>query len=469
MTGIELHGIERCTQHKAHISKVVGGDYSHHSPIIISNNSMAVLELETEEDAEEELESLVVETAAGELSSPGGGSSSNNNNLNNSNRDAQLQARLKRRTAAVLPRPGGDQLQESSRRMLLSRFLLFLLLALAVWRLIAKEEKEDSLIPGEETNRGDNNEPPVVVVVEKKNTFSAASWLNNDAIRPLSPTALNQAANYRNHTGLMLNLHITHHAGTTLCAAIGRAPGIKAPDFACNNQRNDPLWRVSKKGPWRGHNETAAKIHKIRQEDGLQMVSWEFRQAPRDVPLAETEWEHPDLVSVFIARDPMTRLLAADGLVTKFYPGLLNAASSNKQRKSVNATSSSQHKLWEAYAHDDRFTNNFALRVLAGNGCCQGNETTVQHLQAAKELLKRFTVVLDIVCLNQGIEALAQLLGISKLGPIKPVKAHDRSPRERIGHDDIYEYLLERNQMDIRLYEWTKSISLVDCSKLETA
>eukprot|EP00978_Attheya_sp_CCMP212_P026817 scaffold88901_cov66-Attheya_sp.AAC.2 len=39
----------------------------------------------------------------------------------------------------------------------------------------------------------------------------------------VTETAKLQIENYRRATGLMLNVHITHHGGTTFCGAIGHA------------------------------------------------------------------------------------------------------------------------------------------------------------------------------------------------------------------------------------------------------
>jgi hypothetical protein len=38
--------------------------------------------------------------------------------------------------------------------------------------------------------------------------------------------------------------------------------------------------------------------------------------------------------------------------------------------------------------------------------------------------------------------------------------------RDRIKNDEVYEYLVKRNKMDIAMYEWSKGISLVRCDEL---
>jgi len=52
-----------------------------------------------------------------------------------------------------------------------------------------------------------------------------------------------QLENYRRGTALMLNVHVTHHGGTTFCDVMGRALHKTAPNFACqaNRPKDDVL------------------------------------------------------------------------------------------------------------------------------------------------------------------------------------------------------------------------------------
>mmetsp|Transcript_4998 Transcript_4998/g.5512 ORF Transcript_4998/g.5512 Transcript_4998/m.5512 type:complete len:127 (+) Transcript_4998:342-722(+) len=98
---------------------------------------------------------------------------------------------------------------------------------------------------------------------------------------------------------------------------------------------------------------------------------------------------------------------------------------------------------------------------------------TQEHYEHGKSLLDKFTVVLDIACLDEGIEALARLLHINiyqnetttELMKKKHVH-HRETPKERIKYNDVYDYLLAKNRWDIALYEYSKSISLVNCEDL---
>lgn len=277
---------------------------------------------------------------------------------------------------------------------------------------------------------------------------------HTDYMRPLKPLALKQLANYHNGTGIILNLHIVHHGGTAFCNAIGRAG--PAPKFACwklsIDARRDPppphlLEAFPGNDPWRPQ-DTAKNIRKLRPH--FHMISWEYGYPPPKKAVRFTDWEEPNLFSVLILRHPMDRLLAGDRIVNFIFPGLLQGNGTQEQ--------------WESYTRS-KYTDNFALRVLTGNSCCQGADTPESFLDMAKELVQRFSVVIDIECLTESMLALADLLKIQTSGKLSQRKKKP-SPRERIGRDDIYETFVERNTMDIRLYEWAKSITLLDCDRL---
>lgn len=151
-------------------------------------------------------------------------------------------------------------------------------------------------------------------------------------------------------------------------------------------------------------------------------------------------------------KDPISRLLARDAWRNRYFPGLLT--DNNKT-------------IWWDFAAMDRITNNYALRVFAGGGCCDGSTTQRRHLETAKSVLSRFTFILDIECLNEGMMELAKILEI----PINKAifkKAQKHGPsRDRIPFEDVYDFLAQKNKLDIELYEWAKELSLVNCSALD--
>lgn len=280
--------------------------------------------------------------------------------------------------------------------------------------------------------------------------------------------AATQIGNYRLGDALIINIHITHHAGTSLCSSIGFAPSAgqnKTPSFVCWKTQPgvDKIPSNYPQGyPWKKE-DTTHNLEIVRS--AFHYVSWEFRYAPSKIQIRDTEWENPNIVSVLIIRHPMNRLLSADGIMSREYPNIFVYE---------NATVDE----WWKFAKSD-YTNNYALRILAGpdntrqyridkdKWCCNGTNTNLIHLDAAKALIRRFTFVLDIDCLKDGIDAVANILNITQLGKYRSggTKHPNETIKERINNSDIYNYLYEKNKLDIELYEWAKrSRVLVKCS-----
>lgn len=279
--------------------------------------------------------------------------------------------------------------------------------------------------------------------------------------------------------------------------------------------------------PWL-HDETDTFIRALRPY--FHMISWEYRgvdELQRNI--SETNWEHPRLLSVVITRHPISRLLAGSQNILIQYPG-------------YNTGELSHAGWWDYATNPKRrFTDNFFFRMIEGTQRpkpklpknINANEDTAQNTsgtsdhqrrrlkkasktrKASKErkqskqqeymytednipmspvpidsnlgernyeravsILNRFTIVLDIECLSEGIRELAKLVGqdlayVEERIAFVNQQRKDRgkhktkhlSLRERIGYDDVYDYLLEKNQWDLRLYEYSKTVSLVRCEK----
>lgn len=221
------------------------------------------------------------------------------------------------------------------------------------------------------------------------------------------------------------------------------------------NDKNINNFELTPEYPWTAA-ETTPEVALIRPH--FHMVSWEFHNAPKDPQrqISATDWEHRNLISVIVMRDPINRLLAGSHYVSRNFP-------SEKDR--------TLDQWWE-FANTSRITDNFAMRVLAGNGCCDGENTDVRYFNHAKALVERFTFVIDMACLDEGLIALADVLGLTtdflaREKNFARKRKSERSARERIGHDEVYDFLVRRNHYDIQLYEWSKTRSLVDCSTLE--
>ena len=325
-----------------------------------------------------------------------------------------------------------------------------------------------------------------------------------DTIRPITDAIKKQQIeNYRTGKALLLNFHPTHHGGTSFCAAIGKTGGPVAspkypedyPKFACMGLKDGQEDLVDKaifrqKLPVK-YDKVDQYIHAIRPH--FHVISWEFSGVGRMKNLlSETNLEHLELASVVITRNPLSRILAGSGLLTKKYVGYNSGGLS--------------HSGWWDLASSRKESDNFFLRMLDGTEMmeleredsivseegfiyAEDNLPTIDSLrpyfnlnetnyQNALGQLNRFTIVLDIECLDDGFVALTDLLGLNstlvdnaraRLNDIRKKKGKDKRPstRERIGYEDVYEYLLEKHEWDIKLYEYSKTISLVNCDEVK--
>ena len=170
------------------------------------------------------------------------------------------------------------------------------------------------------------------------------------------------------------------------------------------------------------------------------------------------DYENPNLVTMFVTRDPLSRALAGDGTTSKYFPNIFRYNNGTR-------------KEWERFARGPA-TNNYALRILSNEYCCQQNNTDRKYLEMAKALVKRFTFVLDIDCLDHGLAAIANILGFEIS---RNIQAADSNPRhhhlpvkERVPFPDVYEFMRDGNKLGIELHEWAKSRALVDCSTVQS-
>ncbi|CAB9503299.1 expressed unknown protein [Seminavis robusta] len=278
-------------------------------------------------------------------------------------------------------------------------------------------------------------------------------WLAHSALDHESIVEI-QIARFRRGTGLLLNFHIYHHAGTTMCALFSNV----APSFVCSGPTPDD--HVSdnypRDKPW-SHNDTATNIHIIRQF--FQYTSWQFTEPPgfHETQIKDTNWEDPDLVSILIMREPISRSLAGDSYITTKYPSIFTHHNATEQE-------------WWQFAHEPTHNNNYALRILSDATCCNGSHTSHDYVEAAQALVRRFTFVVDLQCLREGLEFIVvEQLGMDT-NKFQWNFVHDTQPEpsleELIPYPAVLDYLREKNKMDIELYEWSKTFSVVNCQEL---
>jgi len=168
-----------------------------------------------------------------------------------------------------------------------------------------------------------------------------------------------QIANYIKGTAIIRNIHITHHAGTSLCGQMGKVPNEHTPGFACmkKGRNNDTYWpeEAIKASPFDGkrqvgkevsYNETKEWVTFWRQY--YHFVSGEYPDW--DKTLHQTNWEYENLVSMIVMRNPLERFLAG---------GKCGGFQTKIPKDPRNET---QDMYWE-YANSG-CTDNYALRVL---------------------------------------------------------------------------------------------------------
>jgi hypothetical protein len=342
----------------------------------------------------------------------------------------------------------------------------------------------------------------------------------------------------RHGLALLTPTHSLTHSltltGTTFCGVIGRngINGDTAPSFACMGKRDgdgvakqsDEDWKYCHAYigiPWPSSPEiTQECINIIRPY--FHMISWEFSK-PGARPISDTNWENPELLSVIIMRDPISRLLAGDGKTTKQYPGYNNGNlnkiemwkyvtdASGKNHNADNfflkifINNNTKYKNIVDKHNNDNDNGSRILRSKKNKNKNKNNNSTLvtdpsnnkiddklpyehheitnplqkEHYDRGVKLLNRFTYVLDIQCLNEGMVELAKQLNLNsneieerikknaaKSKSVKRIDTHSTSNRDRIGYDDVYEYLIEKNKWDIKLYEYSKTISIVNCSNV---
>lgn len=246
-----------------------------------------------------------------------------------------------------------------------------------------------------------------------------------------------QITNYIQGSALALTIHITHHAGTFICGYM-RNFG-PTPSFAC----------MAGKSSW-SHQETAPTIQALRPS--FHFISWEFNKWGH---LHDTDWEDVNLVSMIPMRHPLDRFMAG-GKCGKYHSAI--KADPNKDNQAI----------WWEYANSD-CADNYALRVLTGENCVHGAETTLACLESAKNLLSRVTFILNQDCLEESLAAMATTLHLPLENDTNAARRqnlhhkHTISSRERIANDTLYEFVRHRFRRDIELYEWSKTRSVVQC------
>lgn len=285
-------------------------------------------------------------------------------------------------------------------------------------------------------------------------TVSGRMLLSKTRVNELNPTQKMQVEQYRKGEALILNLHITHHAGTTICSWAG-ANG-PTPKFACMQPRPpQTAAHVPVLSEW--HHGTLMNdtmLSNIRVD--FHFVSIELASGKLHYPLAPFPFEHPNVVSMCVMRDPISRLLSGDGRVTKF---MLQAY---PKFKTIHDHETWKSKMWWTYA-DSYFTNNYAMNSLLSTAPeDKQHRNTHEGLERCKALLVRFTFLLDSACLDDGVKKVSKELGFKDngRGSMMVHKAHASSlSRLDHGNKTLLAFLVNKNKLDLELYHFAQQRS----------
>jgi len=270
-----------------------------------------------------------------------------------------------------------------------------------------------------------------------------------------------QIANYIKGSALLLSIHITHHAGTSLCIMMKKLG--PAPGRACNGP-GSKIWRAKRDENYHWPANTTKNANLLpaswtspmyveRFRPYFHFMSWEFGWFNfANLHQPNWEWEYDNLVSMIVMRDPMSRFLAGGkcGNIQQHLPN--------------DPTNETQDLYWE-YANSP-CSDNYALKVLAYNStCANGADTSLACLESAKRLLRKFTFILDQECLGDSMVALGAALHLNITYEAFESRFHHQhtSVRERMNNDTLYNFVWHRFRRDIELYEWSKSQSIVKC------
>lgn len=322
-----------------------------------------------------------------------------------------------------------------------------------------------------------NRTQGTAITVATINTVDAQNNKDNSTTFYVTEKAAQQILNYLEGIALIINVEIANHAGNALCHIIGHARNAMGGTPSGNCINITPEDNVKMEAgypdyyPWT-RESTHANLLYVRQY--FHMLSWRFTHVSsswasssslainQPVSLAATDWEDDYLLSILVIRDPLDRMLAYDEKAATLWPAVFDAGKARNHNDLQNQ--------WWAFAQSP-YTDNFALRALLlqgsgsgdpNGGCCHGAQTARKYLDRAKQLLERFTIILDMACLNEGLEALSTVLHLHAQLPRDPRPR--KPPAERMLNNDVYQFLRNKNRLDIELYEWAKTRSLVSCA-----
>jgi hypothetical protein len=194
--------------------------------------------------------------------------------------------------------------------------------------------------------------------------------------------------------------------------------------------------------------------------------SWEFREGPDTFFWEAFPFKSEKILSVFVARDPMQRLLA--GIEEEEYP----EAYSDLKSKPRNFHRFAMDKPSSA--------TDYAMNILSGTSAEETGRKTKDGdrkvaFEMAKKSIDQFSIILDQACFGRSICAFCSLLGWDNCHRYHhswlPNMPHEAACPEKIWVSiqhviqprEDWELLLSENTLGIEVYKRAKERALKKC------
>jgi hypothetical protein len=316
---------------------------------------------------------------------------------------------------------------------------------------------------------------------EKNETRAEFRGLVNedDARRGVSDLALKQIDSFVAGTGVLINLHITHHAGTTVCHAAKLDQACCNCTNSCYPPQLDPngifvlidryIDKHCKTDPADCGVGGSPKIQRLLEAfffastkmlgERNKVWSHEWRAAPPARIWEHFPWASERILTVLVVRDPLQRMLSEDGTAMDKYPEAFG------------------HPMGANFTRymTDHMANDYAFGILAGR--TNPVDTALgPRMTRAKFTVESASVVLDQSCLAQGLCKFCHLVGWDRCGryandldseymgtPEAVCTKNHMWASSIVRFGTFFQEALRRNAAGIELYLYAKLRALQTC------
>ncbi len=244
-----------------------------------------------------------------------------------------------------------------------------------------------------------------------------------------NPSQAEALQRYLNGTGMIYYLHVTYTAGTTIIG-LAKKNGLRLPPTVGSI--------------WNPEGVPFPELQSQYLKSGFQMVSNEGYQGMNPVYMPP----HVNEKGYYTRFDDMM----VDGKIL-FVTTWRNPVVKLHYRDG-----------WGVHWWLTQNTNNYYLRKMVGKGK-SGSILTRQDVELAKQRMRQFTVILILEWLTHSVPLLCMVLQWESCD-LEPrhhkstSTAHVNSTREGFGSDQAYAFVLERNRLDMELYEYAVELNL---------